>query len=264
MDDRTPAEINAALDALLAHNLIVPTGGGAYTFRHVLIRDVAYGTLSRAERVRIHSKIAAWLEATAGDHVDAYTELIAYHYREAVLLSRQAAVPLELPIDPARAVHYLTRAGQLASRSGAFAEARTYLQSAIDLAPQEERLLLYEQLGDCVVWGNTAVDAYRQALTRWRRSREQDPLIGVRLLRKLLTASLRWNVTPQSAEEELVRLLAEAELLAGAANDEDERWRVQLAHIWLLLWSEKTTQQDNEEGRSLALAAATYFEARSD
>src|SRR5215831_4352376 len=264
MDDRTSAEIDEALDALLAHNLIVPTGGGAYTFRHVLIRDVAYGTLSRAERVRMHGKIATWLEASTGEQVDAFTELIAYHYREAVLLSRQAAVPLELPFDAARAVHYLTRAGQLASRSGAFAEARTYLQSAIDLAPQEERLLLYEQLGDCVVWGNTAVDAYRQALTRWRGTAEQDSLIGVRLLRKLLTASLRWNVTPQSAEEELVRLLAEAELLAGATNDEDERWRVQLAHIWLLLWSEKTTQQDNEEGRSLALAAATYFEARAD
>ena len=264
MDDRTSAEIDEGLDMLLAHNLVVPTEDGAFTFRHVLIRDVAYGTLSRAERVRMHGKIAAWLEASSGDQVNEFTELIAYHYREAVLLARQAAVPLELPIDPARAVHYLTRAGQMASRSGAFAEARTYLQSAIDLAPQEEHLRLYEQLGDCVVWGNTAVDAYREALARWRGTVEQDPLVGVRLLRKLLTAYLRWNVTPQSAEEELARLLAEAQQLAEAANDEDERWRVQLAHIWLLTWSEKTTQQDIEEGRSLANAAATYFEARAD
>jgi class 3 adenylate cyclase/tetratricopeptide (TPR) repeat protein len=264
LDDRTPAEIDAALDALLAHNLVVPTEGGAYTFRHVLIRDVAYGTLSRAERVRMHGKIAAWLEASTGEQVDEFTELIAYHYREAVLLARQAAVPLELPIDPARAVHYLTRAGQLASRSGAFAEARTDLQSAIDLAPQEEHLQLYEQLGDCVVWGNTAIEAYRQALTRWRGTVEQDPLVGMRLLRKLLIASLRWNVTPRSAEEELVRLLAEAELLAEVADDEDERWRVQLAHIWLLLWSENDALQDVEEGRSTVLTAATYFEARAD
>jgi class 3 adenylate cyclase len=264
LGDRTPIEIDEALDALLTHNLVVSAQGGAFTFRHALIRDVAYGTLSRAERVRMHGKIAAWLEENAGDQVDEYTELIAYHYRETVLLSRQAAVPLELPIDPARAVHYLTRAGQLASRSGAFAEARTYLQSAIDLAPREEHLQLYEQLGDCVVWGNTAVDAYRQALARWRGTAEQDPLVGVRLLRKLLIASLRWNVTPRSAEEELVRLLAEARRLAEAVDDEDERWRVQLAHIWLLLWSENDTLQDVEKGRSTALVAATYFEARAD
>lgn len=264
LGDRTPSEIDEALDALLTHNLVVSAQGRTFTFRHALIRDVAYGTLSRVERVRMHGKIAAWLEANAGEHVDEYTELIAYHYRETVLLSRQAAVPLELPIDPARAVHYLTRAGHLASRSGAFAEARTYLQSAIDLAPQEEHLLLYEQLGDCVVWGNTAIEAYRQALARWRGTVAQDPLVGVRLLRKLLITSLRWNVTPRSAEEELVRLLAEARRLAEAADDEDERWRVQLAHIWLFLWSENDTLQDVEQGRSTALAAATYFEARAD
>jgi class 3 adenylate cyclase/tetratricopeptide (TPR) repeat protein len=265
LDDRTPTQIDAALDALLTDNLVVQASGGAFTFRHALIRDVAHGTLSRAERVRMYGKIAAWLEANSGDRQDEFTELIAYHYREAVLLARQAAVPLELPIDPARAIHYLTRAGQLASRSGAFAEARTYLQSAIDLAPEEEHLRLYEQLGDCVVWGDTAVDAYRQALVRWRGTAERDPLVGVRLLRKLLTAYLRWNVTPPSAEEELVRLLAEAQQLAEAVDDEDERWRVQLAHIWFsLLWQENGTLQEVAEGRSLALAAATYFEARAE
>src|SRR5215471_20793378 len=127
MDDHTPAEIDAALDALLAHNLIVPTGGGAYTFNHVLIRDVAYGTLSRAERVRMHSKIASWFEEFASERLDEFTELIAYHYREAVRPARQSAVPVELPIDLARVIHFLERASLLASRSGALAEAHTYL-----------------------------------------------------------------------------------------------------------------------------------------
>src|SRR5206468_4684261 len=117
-------------------------------FRHILIRDVAYGTLSRAERVRLHGKIAAWLETSAGDRLDEFTELIAYHYREAVVLARQSAIPLELPIDPSRAVHYLERAGLLASHSGAFAEARAYLQNAISIAPEEEHLRLDEELGD--------------------------------------------------------------------------------------------------------------------
>jgi class 3 adenylate cyclase/tetratricopeptide (TPR) repeat protein len=263
LGDRTLIEIDKALDALLTHNLVVSAQGGTFTFRHALIRDVAYRTLSRAERVRMHGKIAAWLEENAGEQVDEYTELIAYHYRETVLLSRQAAVPLELPIDPARAVHYLTRAGQLASRSGAFAEARTYLQSAIDLAPHEEHLQLYEQLGDCVVWGTTAVDAYRQALAHWRGTVEQEPLVGVRLLRKLLSASLRWNVNSPSGLEELAGLLAEARGLAEAADDEDERWRVQLAQIWSL-YGREYRLQELEKGRSMALAVAPYFEAHAD
>jgi len=64
LDDRTPTQIDAALDALLTDNLLIPVSGGAFTFRHVLIRDVAHGMLSRAERVRMYSKIAAWLEAS--------------------------------------------------------------------------------------------------------------------------------------------------------------------------------------------------------
>ena len=38
-----------------------------YTFRHMLISNVAYGTLARAERIRLHSKLAAWLEKIAGE-----------------------------------------------------------------------------------------------------------------------------------------------------------------------------------------------------
>jgi len=151
LDTLEPADLEAILDRLIARDLIVPDAGGMFTFRHNLIRDVAYGTLSRAERVRMHGKIAAWFEAYAADRQDEFTELITYHYREAVLLARQAAVPLDVSIDHARAVYYLERAAMLANRSGAFAEARTSLQSAIDIAPEEEHLRLYERLGGSIV-----------------------------------------------------------------------------------------------------------------
>src|SRR5207248_9218836 len=151
----------------------------------------AYGTLSRAERVRFHGKIAAWIELFAADRLDEFTELIAYHYRVTVMLARQSAIPLELPIDPSRAVHYLERAGLLASHSGALAEARAYLQSAINLAPVEEHLRLYEQLGDAIPNSNSPIDAYRKARECWLRTTGQDPPVGMRLLRKLLIESLR-------------------------------------------------------------------------
>lgn len=186
-----------------------------------------------------------------------FTELIAYHYQEAVKLSQQAAVPLELPIDLARVVHSLERASLLASRSGALAEARAYLQSAIELAAEEEHLRLYERLGDALLRGDTAVDAYRKAVECWRRTAGQDPLVGARLLRKLLVAYTRWNpwdVQARPPQEELVGLLTEAQRLAEAPGNEDERWRVRLAGIRLLVWSGNSTVQEAEEGRAVALA----------
>ena len=134
LENLTLNVIDRALDGLITRQLVVQASGGAFTFRHMLIRDVTYGTLSRSERVRMHSKIAAWIEEFAAERLDEYTELIAYHYQEAMKLAQQSAVPLEVPIDLARVVHSLERASLLASRSGALAEARGYLQSAIELA----------------------------------------------------------------------------------------------------------------------------------
>jgi class 3 adenylate cyclase len=261
----TSAEIDAAIDGLVARDLITPVEGGAYTFRHILFRDVAYGTLSRAERIRLHASVASWLEAFAADQLDEFAELIAYHYREAVVLARQSAVPFELPIDPARAVHFLKRAGKLESYAGAYAEARNHLQSAIVLAPEEAHAGLYELLGDYVhqAFRDTALDAYRRALERWRASGASDHLVGARLLRKLLLVYLRWGAGKPD-EAELVTLRAEARQLAEAAGDEDELWRVRVADLFWLGWRGSVTPEEAQEGRSVGLGAAAYFEARED
>src|SRR6266516_1841490 len=268
LDTLELTELESTLDGLLARDLIVPGESGTFRFRHILIRDVAYGTLSRAERVRLHGKIAAWLETFATDRLDEFTELIAYHYRETVMLARQSTIPLELPIDPSRAVHYLERAGLLASRSGAFAEARAYLQSAINLAPVEEHLRLYEQLGDAIPNSNSAIDAYRKARECWLRTTGQDPPVGMRLLRKLLIESLRlhpWATdTALSKKEELAELLTEAQRLAEAVGSEDERWRVRIADLLWLYWRGDLTPEEVNAGRGVAMAAAAYFEAREN
>jgi class 3 adenylate cyclase len=259
-----PGEVETALDGLLSRDLIVSTGGGAFTFRHVLIRDVAYATLARAERVRLHIGIASWLEASVADRLDEFTDLLAYHYREAVLLARQAAVPLAVPVDTGRAVHYLERAGRLASQSCAFAEAGSYVHSAIDLVPQEEHVRLYEQLGDCVNVGETALLAYRQALSDWRGATERDPLVGARLLRKLLMVALRHNMTARATQQELAAWLAEAQRLAEEAGNEDEHWRVQIASTWMRIWLGNCSAEEAQQERAVALAAAAYFEGRAD
>ena len=68
----------------------------AVTFRHILIREVAYNTLPRVERARIHGAAGAWLEgqANATGRADELAELVAFHLREAVTLSSLLADPV--------------------------------------------------------------------------------------------------------------------------------------------------------------------------
>jgi predicted ATPase len=182
-----PVEIDAAIEGMVARDLAVPDEGDVYTFRHVLVRDVAYGTLSRGERIRMHGAVAAWLERYAAARLDEFVELIAYHYREAVMFARRSTVPFPLPFAPARAVSSLERAGELASRAGALGEARAHIESAIAIAPIEEHVGLYEKLGDCTFPGGVTLNAYWLALARWRDGGSRDPLVGARLLRKFVT-----------------------------------------------------------------------------
>jgi tetratricopeptide (TPR) repeat protein len=98
-------------------------------------------------------------------------------------LARQSAVTLEPAIQPERALHFLKRAGELASRAGAFVEARSHLQSALEIAPESELGQFYELLGDYTGWSDTAIDSYKKVLERWRNETPRDPLVGARLLR---------------------------------------------------------------------------------
>src|SRR2546423_1509580 len=75
--------VNDVIDRLVDKDLLRATGTDIFAFRHILIREVAYQTLTRSERGRLHAAAADWLEGLAGEREDALAELIAYHYREA-------------------------------------------------------------------------------------------------------------------------------------------------------------------------------------
>ena len=266
LDDFSEQQIDAAVSGLMERDMLTPNESGMLAFRHILIRDVAYGTLSRAERIRLHSRIASWLETAAGDQVDQYAQIIAYHYREAVMLGRQAVVPKPMPLETAKAVQYLERAGDLASRAGAFAEAESYLKDAITLAPQSEHLRLNEKLGDDLEWGDAVVQGYKTALERWRAEDGQDPLVGARLMRKLLVAYNRAGNKPE--RDELDSLWDQARELAEKAGDEAELWRYRIAATGRLLQQSFVRGLIDEVESQDALAtcqeAAAFFERLED
>jgi tetratricopeptide (TPR) repeat protein len=54
----------------------------AYRFRHLLIRDAAYGALPKATRADLHRRFAAWLEQHGQDLVE-LEEILGYHLERA-------------------------------------------------------------------------------------------------------------------------------------------------------------------------------------
>ena len=212
-------ELRVALDGLLARDMIVPAYGDSFTFRHILILDVTYGTLARVERIRLHKAIAALLAEEAGEeHLDEQVELLAYHYNKAVQLARSSAVPQKLEVETARAIKFQVRAGELASRSGAFTEVQGYFQNAIALAGDAEKIELYEKLWDNLRlgWGlgDQGEDAYLKALELWKQETRTEPLVGARLIRKILVMDTRLSSRRKLNREEAQALWQEGTKLA--------------------------------------------------
>jgi class 3 adenylate cyclase len=264
LPEHDSATIAAALEGLLARDVVaLADTEGAYTFRHILFRDVAYGALARAERVRLHLAVAGWLEGFAADRLDEFVELLAYHYREAATLAAQSVAPLSVAVDTARAVRYLVRAGELASHAGLIVPAIAHQRAAIALAPADNHLRLYEQLGDYATYGDVAVEGYQRALRLWRERGETDPLTGARLLRKLLTLHASWRLGQAGpSQKELDALHAEALRLAEEAESEDELWRVRIAPLNAFV--RPGNREDFLREREICVTAVDYFERQGD
>ncbi|MEY2424165.1 MAG: hypothetical protein QOI95_4232 [Acidimicrobiaceae bacterium] len=77
-------EINAAIDGLVTKDVLV-IDNGIWSFRSDLVREVAYGMLTKADRVRRHAGIAKWMEIHHKDDA-ADVDRIAHHYAVAAAL----------------------------------------------------------------------------------------------------------------------------------------------------------------------------------
>jgi class 3 adenylate cyclase/tetratricopeptide (TPR) repeat protein len=120
------------------------SGHDAFRFRHVLIRDAAYGALPRQARAELHEQFATWLERRFEDRLGEYEDILGYHLEEAY--EQRAALG---PVDDAgralgaRAGERLGSAGRRASGRGDFPGAVNLLNRAQGLlpAPSAEVLL---------------------------------------------------------------------------------------------------------------------------
>ena len=132
--------VDEALWALVVKNLLVLNqrstleGEEEFSFRNILIRDVAYAMQPKSVRWLKHERVAEWLQQTGGDRQDELADVIAYHWLQAMALREDLGLPPEArPRE--QAVVNLLLAGDRAAALYANATALDDFTRALELEP---------------------------------------------------------------------------------------------------------------------------------
>jgi AAA ATPase domain len=105
-----------------------------YAFRHLLIRDIAYGQIPRAARSQKHLRVAAWIESLRRPEEQA--EMLAHHYLEALELAEAAGLDAAALGESARRA--LRDAGHRAATLYAVDAAERFYDGALRLWPEDD------------------------------------------------------------------------------------------------------------------------------
>ena len=135
-----PWQLEERLHALERKEFVQPSRRSSvgeereYAFRHLLVRDVAYGQIPRAERAEKHRLAAEWIESLG--RPEDHAEMLAHHYAGALELARAAGQPTGALSERARLT--LREAGDRASALHASAAAARFYAQALELWPRDD------------------------------------------------------------------------------------------------------------------------------
>jgi class 3 adenylate cyclase/tetratricopeptide (TPR) repeat protein len=174
MGDRDDSGARAGLHELARKELVRAARTSSvkdqaeYSFWHALVRDVAYSQIPRAERAQKHIAAAEWIERMAGERVTDHAELLAYHYTQALDLTRAVGTTAGNELAQA-ARRFLVLAGDRAM-SLDLEKAYSYYQRALELlgADELERGNVLMKLTDCRQGSSEAETALQEALALFR------------------------------------------------------------------------------------------------
>jgi class 3 adenylate cyclase/tetratricopeptide (TPR) repeat protein len=105
-----------------------------WRFAHAIVRETLLDELSSSRRVRQHRKVAAAIEANRAPNLDAVATQIAYHWSEAAAGG----------VDLDRALHWGTRAGDLALEAAAVDDAIHWYEHTLGLLDPDTPMLAAE------------------------------------------------------------------------------------------------------------------------
>ncbi len=184
---RTEMALAPRLDDLVRRELLRPIADprsperGHFIFVQALIREIAYGTLAKRDRITRHLAVARWLEGMADPSLAAAVadHLLAAH--------RLLADGPEADEVAARAVVALRAAGDRAASLSVPAQAMSFYEQAADLATEPATQAELLELAGENAGVHAEFDAADALLVRaieiWRRLGERQAVVHATALR---------------------------------------------------------------------------------
>ncbi|HLN12995.1 MAG TPA: tetratricopeptide repeat protein [bacterium] len=133
-------QVDDALWALVVKNLLVLNqrsaleGEEEFSFRNILIRDVAYAMQPKSVRWPKHLRAAEWMQEIGGDRQDELADVIAYHWLQVMALREDLGLPPEARARE-HAIANLLLAGDRAAALYANTTALDHFTRALELEP---------------------------------------------------------------------------------------------------------------------------------
>ena len=214
-------DVETHLAGLIRRELIWPEPGlmpdeEAYRFRHILVREVVYGSMSKALRAQLHERFANWLEQREGDSGFELDEIVGYHLEQALVFGRELGERNE---DLARrTARRLLAAGEGAVGRADLPAATGLLQRAVDVGSDEDQTHLHAMFGlarALTVRGE--LDRAASCLLETIEKAEAVGDLGILSQARLAHNSLLIRVSPdETVEDELAKALEILESLDGS------------------------------------------------
>ena len=189
----------------------MPSAGGRlagereYSFKHVLIRDVAYSTLPKSVRARKHAEVGAFIAERAADRAEGVAGMVGEHYGRSAVLGEDAGIAEgELDEISRRAIASLEAAGGIAASLYSNLEALGHYEMALSIRRSLDpatRARIAERLGDVALRlgrVDRAVELWGQCLDYHRR---EEDLARVGDLHRKIGAAL-WHKGDRSGSIE--------------------------------------------------------------
>jgi class 3 adenylate cyclase/tetratricopeptide (TPR) repeat protein len=227
-----------------------PDREGVWRFRHDMLRDVAYESLAKRDRLRLHVQVADGLAGSP--EADRYPQVIAYHLANAA----QASLDLD-PTDRSladRAVKALARSADLVRWRMELRTAVDLYQEALELAGPEEgwgkrEARVLSGMGEAWYWQGE-FDRARASLSRALEVAGPDPWTRCHANRFLGDIVLNIDGSPDHAEP----LFEEALAASRELDDPFAMARTLLMAGWAPYWKGdlETARQRFQEALEVA------------
>ena len=236
------------------HRASAVVGEREWEFKHVVIRDVAYGRLPKSRRVGLHVRFADWI-GELPDGSEEFVEILAFHLEQACLVAREVGRS-EVPPPVARAVEALSKAGEKAEHREGLREAHRFYSRALALVPEDDHAAAlglrlraaraYVGLGQLGEAGKELKDVVEEA--------GRFDFDSIRCDALLTLGNVAWK---QGGAAEAEHALAEAEALAWRIDNRRLAIKAAFESAWAENWFGGEVEGPVKKLRaSLTLAAA--------